>query len=168
MNPLFALVPSATARWLILVVGAIVFGSLCFYKGASFEQSQQAKRDLAAERAFSQRKEVRAAITTRVETKYLPAIEKIRTVTVESIKYVDRFVPATAPDLPGGFRVQHDADAQGLVPDPARIADAAAVPAQDAARTVAENYGICLATAKQLEGLQEWVREQQQLKGGSP
>jgi predicted transcriptional regulator len=105
----------------------------------------------------------RAAATVKVETKYLPAITQIRTVTKETIRYVPQFVHADDCPLPGGFRVLHDAAAKGLVPDPAGVPDAAPAPAQDVAATVADNYGACLENAKQLEGLQEWIHEQQQL-----
>lgn len=76
------------------------------------------------------------------------------------IKEVPVYVPSDTPDLPGGFRVHHDAAAIGELPDPARVADAPAVPAQDVAATLAENYLVCRATAEQLTALQEWVRRQ--------
>jgi hypothetical protein len=102
----------------------------------------------------------RDRITSRVETKYLPGLAKIEVVTQTITKEVPVYVPFNAPALPGGFRVLHDAAAQGQLPDPARIADAAAVPAQDAAGTVAENYGQCRADQLKLQGLQEWITEQ--------
>ena len=66
--------------------------------------------------------------------------------------------------MPGGFRVLHDAAAHGVIPDPARIADAAPVPAAAAAGTVAGNYGTCIENAQRLTDLQAWVRAQRALR----
>lgn len=73
---------------------------------------------------------------------------------------VPTYVPATDCPLSGGFRVLHDASAAAAVPDPARIADAAPVPAADAAATVAPNNIAHNACADQVEGLQAWIRAQ--------
>jgi hypothetical protein len=96
--------------------------------------------------------------TIRVVTRY---VDRINTVEVQGetiIKEVPVYVPFTTPDLPGGFRVLHDAAVTGQIPEAARVADAATVPAQDAAGTVIGNYTTCRATAEQLIALQDWIR----------
>jgi hypothetical protein len=110
----------------------------------------------------------RDRITTVVETKYLPQIEREKVVTQTITKEVRVYVPTSTPDLPGGFRVLHDDAAQGLIPDPARIADAAAVAAEDVAGTVAENYGTCRVDKTRLAGLQKWVNQQLKANEGVP
>jgi hypothetical protein len=55
--------------------------------------------------------------------------------------------------------VLHDAAARGEPADAAGNTDAAAVPAQDAAATVIDNYSACRANAEQLVALQNWAKE---------
>ena len=47
------------------------------------------------------------------------------------------------------------------IPNPSARTDAAPVPAQAVAATVADNYGACRETAEQLRGLQAWLIQQQ-------
>ena len=105
-----------------------------------------------------------AAATERVVTKYVDRVKVVAGRTQTIIKEVPVYVPIDSPDLPAGFRVLHDAAAQGVIPDPARIADASPVPAQDAAETIASNYGTCGETAEQVRALQDWIREQQAVR----
>lgn len=109
--------------------------------------------------------QARTVVTERIVEKYLPAVVKIQTRTKTIIEKVPTYVSANDPPLPGGFRLLHDAAAAGAeLPDPAGIPDAAPVSAQDAARVVAENYGICRADQERFRGLQEWVSEQGRVK----
>lgn len=105
-----------------------------------------------------------AEATERVVTKYVDRVKVVAGRTQVIIKEVPIYVPATTPDLPAGFRILHDSAAQGVIPDPARIADAAPVPAQDAAETIVSNYGTCHETAEQVIALQDWIRAQQAVK----
>lgn len=101
--------------------------------------------------------------TVQIVTKY---VDRIRTVHVTGdtiIKEVPIYVPSDSPDLPGGFRVLHDAAAVGELPNPARIADADPVPAQNLGETIVWNYTTCRATAEQLISLQDWVRKQDEI-----
>lgn len=103
-------------------------------------------------------------VTVRVETKYVDRIVTIREKASVIVREVPVYVPVGSPDLPGGFRLLHNGAASGTVPDPAGIPHAAAVPAQVAASTIAENYGTCLENSQRLTSLQEWVREQAKVK----
>ena len=103
-------------------------------------------------------------MTVKVETKYVDRSVRVQGVTRTILKEVPVYVPSDACDMPGGFRVLHDAAAQGLVPNPADISDAASVPAATVASSVAENYGTCHETATRLTALQEWVRGQETVK----
>jgi hypothetical protein len=124
----------------------------------------QAKWDQSIERGKAEIARLQAQanrVSTKIETQYLTRVEKIRGDTQTIVRQVPVFVPAGSCDLPGGFRVLHDAAAEGSVPDPARAADAAPVPAQAAAGTIADNYGTCRETAERLTSLQDWVKQQQ-------
>lgn len=150
-------------RWLALLALAVALLAFGWVKGAGHVQGQwdAANLSAASKTAVIQRHQTNA--TVQVVTKY---VDRVRTVHVAGetiIKEVPVYVPSDAPDLPGGFRVLHDAAALGELPDPARVADAAPVPAQDVAATVAANYLIYRTTAEQLTALQEWVDRQQQI-----
>lgn len=60
--------------------------------------------------------------------------------------------------LPADWRVLHDAAAEDVpVPDATGRADAAAVTAQEAARTVTSNYELSHDNSDRLEKLQQWI-----------
>ena len=137
------------------------------HKWEALATGPQEQADTARERAYKAAAELakaQAKVTERVVTKYVDRVKVVAGRTRTIIKEVPIYVPATTPDLPAGFRVLHDSAAQGVIPDPARIADAAPVPAQDAAETVVENYGTCHETAEQVIALQDWIRAQQAVK----
>ena len=83
-----------------------------------------------------------------------------RIITREVPRYVREPAPACADAglHSGGFRVLHDAAAAGVVPDPARVADAPAVGAAAAAGTIVDNYAACLDWRAQVIGWQQWYR----------
>ncbi len=100
--------------------------------------------------------------TQRLAEKRAVTNTVIKTITKEVIREVKVLVPADAPPLPGGWRLLHDAAAQGAPADtsPASRADAAPVPAQDAAAVVVENYGQYHELANDFLLLQEWVTKE--------
>ncbi len=161
MNPL-ALIPAPYRIFALLIAAAALVG-FGFVKGAAYEQRAQNAREVAAERATTQRVLHRVRVTQEVDAKYTPQIDRIHVITETITKEIPKYVSVNDCPLSPGFRLLHDAAAQGQLPDAAGIADAAAVPAPDIAATVTDNYGSCLENAKRLEGLQEWVRKQQEL-----
>lgn len=109
---------------------------------------------------------IQGKITTIVETQYLDRVRVIREQGQTIIKEVTKYVPIDTPALPGGFRLYHDAAASGsALPDPAGIADAAPVAAQDLAVTVAANYETCRANAATIEAWQDWATQQAKATG---
>ena len=156
-------VPSWAWIGLALIAAGWVYGHSRYNAG---QADVQAKWDASVEKGKAEIARLQAQanrISTKIETKYLTRVETIRGATQTIVRQVPVFVPAGSCELPGGFRVLHDAAAQGSVPDPARAADAATVPAQDAAATVAGNYGACRETAARLISLQDWVKQQKAL-----
>lgn len=95
----------------------------------------------AAEKTAKAGKEV---VTVTVK-EYVDRIKYIKGESRVIEKQVPYYIPAGTPDLPGGFRLLHDAAAQGRAiaagtgPD-----NGAPVTVADAATTVAANYGQCL------------------------
>ena len=144
-------------------IGLALVAALAFSHGWAYRSGRAAVR--AEYTAQAENANVaRAVITPPIVKKEAAAQVRIRTVTQTIIKEVPVYVKATDCPMPGGFRVLHDAAADGQLPDAARIPDAATVPAQDVAATVADNYGTCQQTATRLSGLQEWVRAQAEAK----
>lgn len=150
-------------RWM-LVLGLAVSLWLGYHAWAAHQQGvgyDRAKAEYAqqAEQVDDKRK----AIAAPIEARHRAAVEKIVTITETIIKEVPTYVKDSDCSMPGGFRVHHDAAAHGVLPDPARIADAAPAPAAAIASTVAGNYGTCIEIAQRLTDLQAWVKAQQAL-----
>lgn len=161
MSPLAWLNPG---RWMLYaaLAAALALGAwrLHDYIGDKREAQVVARYAKQAKDADDARAAIAAPIAARQEA----AQEKIRTVFKTIIKEVPTYVSINDCPMSPGFRVLHDAAANGEVPDPARIANAAAVPAQDVASTAAANYQVCHANSARLMDLQAWVSAQQQAK----
>ena len=151
-------------RWLILlgVALALWFGYAAWAHHQQGIGYDRAKAEYAKQAEETDEK--REAVAPVLEAAHKKAIEKIVVVTETIIKEVPTYVKATDCPMPGGFRVLHDAAADGTLPDPAAIADAAPAAAADVATTVAINYGTCREIAQRLTDWQGWVRAQQDLK----
>lgn len=108
--------------------------------------------------------DTRAAITPPIVEKEAAAQVQIRTITKTTIKEVPIYVKTTDCPVPGRFRVYYDAAANGVLPDPAAIPDAAPAALADVASTTATNFGTCHEIAQRLTSLQEWVRAQAEAK----
>lgn len=158
MNPIAWLNPG---RWLLYIAlaGALWAGYQAWAEHQRENGREEVRAEFARQAQAADRK--REVITQVVEREVVKVVKDIQVVTETIIKEVPVYVPSDAPDLPGGFRVLHDAAARGQVPDPAAIPDAAPVTAQDAAETIAANYGACLADQQRLRAFQEWARQQQ-------
>ena len=159
------LVPWQVYAGLALVVAFWLHGNAEFRRGIREADERHRIADEAAreEQAAQAAKvaEKQAEVTTKVVTEYVDRVKVVRERAREVVKEVPIYVPADSCPLPSGFRVLHDA-AAGLppIPNPSARTDAAPVPAQAVAATVADNYGACRETAEQLRGLQAWVAQQ--------
>lgn len=151
-------------RWLMLLA-AVVALTLGYFAWADHIGDVREKK-IRAQYAEQAKKadEARAAISVPIAEKQIVVQEKIRTVFKTIIKEVPTYVSVNDCPMSPGFRVFHDAAANGELPDASRIPDADAVPAPDVANTVAANYQTCLSNSARLTGLQEWVRAQQSAK----
>lgn len=99
-------------------------------------------------------------INTVVETKYVDQVKVIREKGKTVVKEIPVYIPASTPDLPGGFRLLHDAAATSTLPYRSRISDAKSVRVEDATTIIVENYTECHQWREQVLGWQGWYQEQ--------
>lgn len=161
LSPLTPLAWLNPGRWLLYaaLAGALVLGYLAWQGHQRDLGREEMRAEFARQAQAADRK--REVITQVVEREVVKVVKDIQVVTETITKEVPVYVPSDAPDLPSGWRLLHDAAARGEVPDPAALAHAAPASAQDAANTVAANYGACLETAERLRAFQQWARQQQ-------
>ena len=157
MNPLAWLNPG---RWILYLALAAALVAGYFAWADHIGDKREAQVRAQYQKQTDEANATRAAIGPPIAKKEAAAQEQIRTVFKTIIKEVPKYVSVNDCPMSPGFRVFHDAAANAQLPDPARIADAAAVPAPDVANTVVENYETCHVTATRLTALQEWVRAQ--------
>ncbi len=105
------------------------------------------------------RKAIEANFRAGEQLSKVIAREQVVTKNVREV--VREYIPSDdkCPSLPNGWRVLHDAAAEGIDPSSAGNDDPGPTP-QDAAETVAENYGACRINAARLTALQDYVRTQ--------
>lgn len=158
MGRLFDLIP-LPYRLLALGLFAVALIGFGWVKGAGHVQGEWDEAIAAQERLVAGVRVRQAQATVKVVTKYVDRVQVVREKGADIVREVPVYVPLDAPDLPGGFRLFHDAAARGDLAGAAGRLDAPPVAAQDVARTVAENYTACRLNAEQLTALQEWVGE---------
>lgn len=142
--------------WLLAVALIGFTGWHLRAKQAAYEAQEAELKQLRID--LSEQKQLTAAADSVMSAR-VESAARIQTVTKEVIREVPVRVPAGTPDLPGGWRVLHDAAVSGEVPAAPGGADEAPVPAAAAAETVVENYGSCRDTADRLDKLQQWIKE---------
>lgn len=145
------------ARWAALaaIVAAAAFAG--WVKGAASVKSDWDEANAVALARVDAIRVVQGEITKQVVTEYRDRIKVIRETGQTIIKEVPIYVPVDSCQLPGGFRVLHDAAARGELPDPSAGANAAPVPASDVAVTTSTNYTGCRETIEQLNKFQQWA-----------
>lgn len=172
------MIPTAWIKPALLLGAALLLAGLVFAgcetiygmgekAGAYRVQSQWDAEKARVIAAVDKRKDQQAQVTHEVETVYVDRwhtiVEQGKTITKEVIKYV----PYNTPDLPGGFRLLHDAAAIGTSADALSEAASGAAPqavsAQDVAGTVADNYTGCRLNAADLEAWNAWADKQEAL-----
>lgn len=163
IGALFKRIPAWVWVALLCVAGLWFFGRYQKEQGreevrAEWQASiQKGKKEIERIKAESER------VTVKVETKYVDRIKEVRVKGDTIVQKIPVYISRDLPELPGSFRVWHDAAAQNIIPEASADLDAAPVAPVDVAATVAANYATCHATSEQLTGLQEWVREQQRI-----
>jgi hypothetical protein len=119
----------------------------------------QARTEVAHTQALLESMQTASKATNHATTKLAQDRVRIYTEAAQVIHDIPTFIPPGACELPAGFRVLHDAAATGQAPEASRGPDGPAVPAEDLAATIADNYTACRDVAAQLGALQQWVNE---------
>lgn len=163
---MIAFLLSPIGKWLVIVLMVAASYAAAYVKGRSDgweKRDVQAQEETAAQsRETARIIAARSAASERVVVKYRERIRVVKESAEEVIQHVQSL--PVVPDLPGPYRVLHDASATGAFPPTSSGVDAAAVSPQDLARTVAENYAGCRANEEQVIGLQNWIRAQSEVK----
>lgn len=138
------------------------WGELQYHRGA---QSVQQEWDSAIERGkgyIENLKSKQGQTTEKVVTVYKDRIKVIHERGETITKLVPQYIPVGSCDLPGGFRLLHDAAATNSIPEAPGGVNDVPTSAQEVATTVAENYAACHKISAELISLQSWVQEQRQ------
>jgi len=160
--------PLSFSGRLVALVGIFAFLLLglwgVHHMGAKAEEQRQVlartQAELRTTKASLDDYQRRVLEAQALAEKRAQSAERIRTITKETVREVPVRISPDACPLPGGWRVLHDAAAEGTDPAPAGGLDAAPVAPQDAAGTVIENYGQYHDLADRLTKLQQYVRGQ--------
>lgn len=165
MIPAFAgMLPGLLQWWRPIAIALLVAAALAgiYAKGRNDStrawEAKEAARQLAeAKRRVALQQQV-DQLGAELETARAKREVVTRTITREVPRYVREPAPQCADSgvHAPGWRVLHDAAAGGVPPDPARVADAAPVPAAATADTVTANYAGCNEAADQVIGWQRW------------
>lgn len=145
--------------WRLLLLAAAVAGVVGY---GAHQQSVGRDKVIAElrERVATSEK-ARTAISAAADKRWAERSQQVKVIKETILKEVPVYVTEDDPDVSGAFRVLHDAAAHGIIPNPARVANAAPASAQDLARTITENYSVYNSVAEQLRELQKWVDAQQ-------
>ncbi len=146
---------------LVILIG--LFGWYMDSRGASRIQKRWDQSIARGQVIVADLKGKQGQVTTRIEYVYRDRIKTVYEKGDTITKLVPQFIPSGTCDLPGGFRVLHDAAVAGTIPTAAEGTNAAPVSVADATRTIAKNYTTCKAAIVDLEGLRSWVQEQRQI-----
>lgn len=144
-------------RWFLFSLLAAALVGFGFVKGQANIQAKWDKENARIAIKAEQARADKAEATTEIITRYVYRTRDQAITDQSIIQEIPNHVQADTPALPAGFRMLHDAAATGTAITSPSTADAATVPAQDLAITIAENYAACRTHADQLSALQLWV-----------
>lgn len=169
IGALLKMVP--TSVWIGLAVALAVGAGIWwiddngFDRGVALTEAKYEKRDAAQAQEIARLKLAQAKVVEVEVVKYRDRIKIVKEKGDEIVREVEKLIPVGGCELPGGFRVLHDAAVDGRMPDdPIGAAGTAeGVEAATAATTVAENYQACRGNSEQLIALQSILT-----KGASP
>lgn len=163
MIPAFVVSPMVTIAATFVAI-ALAF-SAAYLKGRQDGREAMLAQQLASAGKFVKRQD---KVTERVVVQFRDRVQVVREKGEEVIREVEKLVPVDSCPLGGGFRVLHDAAADGALPSTPDGAHGPAAPVEQAAaaEVVAGNYVACHLNAEQLKALQAWVQKQHKLTKG--
>lgn len=148
---------------LYLLVGVLL--SFWLYGVWQYQQGQKSVQDQWDEsrklgQAIVKDLELRAnAVVSIIEHQVTTETRVIHEKADVIIREIPRYIPVDTPDLPGGFRLLHDAAASSKVPSEADL-PGQPVGVAEVTRTVTLNYSTCLQWKAELDGWDLWHQEQ--------
>lgn len=152
---------SALVVFIVSVIGA---GAIGFTKGRDSRSDEVASYQAAiavSEKLAADAEDRAAKVRATVVTEYRDRVKVIREKVPGETQYIEVIKRESTCDAPGAFRVLHDSAASGSnETQGAAGTDAAPVPLEVVAETIAENYRISRETAARLEALQTLIRSQ--------
>ena len=161
---MFPLLPLAIklASATTLMAGLFGFG---LYVGHQWGDNARKDAVIASYKQGMEVAERQTVVTDKIVTKYVDRIKTVRGKTEIIIKEIPTYVKTDNNiTLPSSFRVWHDAASQNEIPDPTLINDARTVTAPDIAATIGYNYEAFYQNKEQLDALQQWIRDQSEVK----
>lgn len=148
----------------LFAVGLAISGAIGYSKGAASRNPEIVALTAAIEaskRIAAEWEDSAAKTAAKVVTVYKDRVKVIREEVPGDVQLVEVIKRDSTCLAPPSFRVLHDRAATGRQDAESPTGtDAAAVPLEDIAATVAENYRTARETAARLEALQEIIRSQ--------
>ena len=161
MIPFIAALPFATKLAVTTIAFTAVFG-FGMYLGNKIGVSSCHEAVIEAQRHSIETGVKQAEVSDKIVTKY---VDRIKIVKKNVIKEVKVYVKDDANImLSPNFRLFHDSSANNEIPSRTSNPDGKAVTVEDLANTIAGNYGNCHENSATLISLQDWVREQSEVK----
>lgn len=146
-----------------LLVGVIftfwLYGVWQFEKGQKDIQDQWDESRKLGQAIVEDLKLRANAVVTVTEHRVETEVRYIKGTTDVIVKEIPVYIPASTPDLPGGFRVLHDAASASRVPSQAEL-PGLPVSVATATETITLNYATCNQWRKELDGWEYWYQEQ--------
>ena len=148
----------------LFVAWSIFLGVGSYYKGRDSRTPEIAEYQAAikASEKLAQEADERAKqVSEKVVTVYKDRVKVIREKVPGETQYIEVIKRDSTCAAPPAFRLLHDSAASGSqATQDSTGTDAAPVPLEVIAETVAENYRIARETAARLEALQEIIKSQ--------
>lgn len=144
--------------------GVVVLLSLVGYKLYDLGRDHtQAKWDASIERGkaiVADLKSKQGSITIGSEVRIVEVTKTIREKGRVIRQEIPVYIPQDTANLPGGFRLLHDAAATNSIPSTSEIPNAFSVSVREATDTITKNYTTCNLAISELKELRAWVSEQ--------
>ena len=148
----------------LFIAACVASGAIGYGKGSASRNAEIASYQAAIKvsEKLADEADARARVVVEREViKYRDRIKVIKEKEPGEIQLIEVIRRDATCELPGAFRVLHDRAASGSQETEAAAGtDAASVPAEVAAQTVAENYRIARENAARLEALQDIINSQ--------
>lgn len=147
--------------WL-LIGGVLLFFGYGQWQYHNGKHHVQVKWDASIERGKTIVADLEAKanrVNTKIVTKYVDRVRVIHEKGDTIVKKIPIYIPTTTPDLPGGFRLLHDAAATAQVPSEASL-PGQPVSVRAATETITTNYQRCLVWRAELDAWDQWYAEQ--------